>query len=126
MKEHVAWTVLAMSGEERVPLDHRNPYLGIGYWDGIWRCGKSYQERRSLVMLTISVISTGCHGLKADNVLAPRAPLDQVDQTPLDVHVARHLLDAQAGGQTLDMTLEAITTKICSTTSTPILTSSFP
>ena len=94
MKEHVAWTVLAMSGEERVPLDHRNPYLGIGYWDGIWRCGKSYKERRSLVMLTISVISSGCHGLKADDVLAPRAPLDQVDQTPLDVHVARHLLDA--------------------------------
>ena len=77
-------------------------------------------------MLTISVISSGCHGLKADDVLAPRAPLDQVDQTPLDVHVARHLLDAQAGGQTLDMTLEAITTKICSTTSTPIFTSSFP
>jgi len=65
-------------------------------------------------------------------MLAPRQrqkPLEggyKVDQTPLDVHVARHLLDAQKGGQTLDMTLEAITTKICSTTSTPILTSSFP
>ena len=90
MKEHAAWTVLAMSGEERVPLDHRNPYLGIGYWDGD---AASYKERRSLVILTISVISSGCHGLKAD-VVAPRAPLDQVDQTPLDVHVARHLLDA--------------------------------
>ena len=108
MKKHATWTVLAMSGEERVPLDQRNreervpldqrnPYLGIGYWDGIWRCGKSYKERRSLVMLTISVISSGCHGLKADDVLAPRAPLDQVDQTPLDVHVARHLLDAASG-----------------------------
>jgi len=58
-------------------------------------------------------------------MLAPRQrqkPLEggyKVDQTPLDVHVAQHLLDAQAGGQTLDMTLEAITRKICSRTKAP-------
>ena len=43
----------------------------------------SYKEQRSLVMLTISVISSGCHGLKADDVVAPQAPLDQVDQKHL-------------------------------------------